>query len=242
MNIALILAGGIGSRVGAKIPKQFIEIQGKPILAYTLENFNNDANINAIEIVCHKGWMDFTKKLVGKYGINKVKWFVDGGETFQESTINGINNLKGKVKEDDIVVISFGVSPMTTSEIIDDNIRVCKQYGNAIASEEVVLLTCFKDNDYSTVKGLPRENLMGFSNPWSFKYGEISNVFKEGREKGILSQIDPHITSLYLALGKRLYFSKSNSLNIKITRKEDLDIFEGYLLLKEKREKENDQL
>lgn len=238
MNVAIILAGGIGSRVGTNIPKQFIEIEEKPILAYTLEIFQNNKNIDAIEVVCHKNWLNEMEHISKKYGITKQKWLTTGGNTFQESTMNGIFNLKGKLDKEDIVVISFGVSPMTTDEIIDDSIRVCKEHGNAIASEDMVLCTCIKDDEYSTTQSILRETIKGFSNPWTFQFGELCEAYKEAVDKRILDSLEPHTTSLYLALGKRLYFSKSTSTNIKITTKEDLDIFEGYLLLKKKREQE----
>ncbi len=235
MNVAIILAGGTGTRVGSRVPKQFIEIMGKPILAYTLEVFQNNTNIDAIEIVCHKDWIDEAKSISLKYGIEKVKWITQGGDSFQASTVNGVFNLKNKIETEDIVVISFGVSPMTTDEVINDSIRVCKKYGNAIASEDMVLCTCIKDDEYSTTQSILRETLKGFSNPWTFKYGELLSAYEEAIDNGILEDLEPHTTSLYFALGKRLYFSKSISTNIKITTKEDLDIFEGHLLLKIKR-------
>lgn len=235
MNIAIILAGGTGSRIGANIPKQFIKIQDKPILAYTLEVFQNNDNIDIIEVVCHKDWIEESKGICKKYAITKVKWFVEGGNTFQTSVMNGIFYLKDKINNDDIVVISFGVSPLTTDEIINDSIKVCKEHGNAIASEDMVLCTCIKDDEYSTTQNILRETLKGFSNPWSFKYGEVCALYEQAINDGKLASIEPHTTSLYLEYGKCLWFSKTNSLNIKITTPYDLDMFEGYLLLQEKR-------
>lgn len=241
MNIAIILAGGTGTRVGAGIPKQFIQVQNKPILAYTLEIFQENPLIDAIEIVCHKDWLDDVEEICIQYGTTKKRWICTGGATFQESTMNGIVNLKGKIADDDIVVISFGVSPMTTQEEIDDCIRVCSAHGNAICAANMDLLLGQSDesgND-STVIGIPRDKVKGFANPWAFKYKELLQVYEEAKAKRILDIVDPHITSIYLALGKRLWFSKHNRQNIKITYKEDLDAFEGWLLVKEKRRKEN---
>lgn len=236
MNVAIILAGGTGARVGAGIPKQFIEVNNKPILAYTLEIFQKNPNIDAIEIVCHKDWLDDVENICTKYGIDKKRWICVGGETFQESTINGIYNLKGEISYDDIVVISFGVSPMTSQEDIDDSIKVCEKHGNAIASVDIDLCTCIKDDDYSSTQNIIRETLKGFANPWTFKYGELYEVYEKAKDLGILNKLEPHTTSVYLALGKRLWFSKSSTSQVKITRKEDIDVFEGLLLLKEKRQ------
>lgn len=238
MNIGVILAGGTGTRVGAGVPKQFIEVLDKPILAYTLEIFQKNENIDAIEIVCHKDWEDEVDGICEKYGITKKEWTCIGGATFQESTMNGIMNLKGKINAEDIVVISFGVSPMTPQEDIDDSIRVCKEHGNAIASADIDLCTCIKDDEFSTTQNIIRETLKGFANPWTFKFGELCEAYEEAVRRGILKSLEPHTTSLYLALGKRLWFSQSTSAQCKITHKEDIDIFEGYLLLKQKRESE----
>ena len=238
MNIAIILSGGTGTRVGANIPKQFIEVQGKPILAYTLENFQNDSEIDAIEIVCHKEWVQNVKNICSKYNIGKLRWLTNGGTTFQESTLNGIFNLRDKISRDDIAIIAFGVSPLCTEDIINDSIRVAEKYGNGISAENSPLCTCIKDDEYSTTQNLIRETIKGFSCPWTFRYGELLDVYNEAIRRGILDELEPHTTSVYLALGKRLWFSKSSGYNFKITVKEDLDKFEGLLMLKEKRESE----
>ena len=236
MNTAIILAGGTGTRVGANIPKQFIEVHGKPILAYTLENFQNNSEINAIEVVCHKDWVQNVNNICSQHSISKLKWLTNGGTTFQESTLNGIFNLRGRISRDDIVVIAFGVSPLCTKDIIDDSIRVAQKYGNGISAEDSPICTCIKDDEYSTTQNLIRETIKGFSCPWTFRYGELLDAYDEAIRKGILDEIEPHTTSVYLALGKRLWFSKSSGYNFKITVKEDLDKFEGLLILKERRE------
>lgn len=233
MNVAIILAGGTGTRVGAGIPKQFIKIRNKPILAYTVEIFQKNNNIDAIEIVCHKDWTDEVKNMILYYSFSKVKWICDGGNTFQESTLNGIFYLKNKISSDDIVVISFGVSPLTPQEDINDSIRVCKEHGNAIAAADIDLCTCIKDDSFSSTQNLIRENLKGFANPWTFRFGELCEAYEEAMRRGILDRLEPHTTSLYFALGKRIWFSKSTASQIKITRKSDLVFFEGWLLLNE---------
>lgn len=238
MHVAIVLAGGTGTRIGADVPKQFIRIQGKPVLAYTLERFQNNKNIDAIEIVCHSQWFSETEAIAKKYGITKLRWICPGGSTFQESTMNGIFNLKQTLSPEDMVILSFGVSPMTTDEIIDDSIRVCEKYGNAIAAEDMTLCTCIMDNEISSTQSILRETLKGFSNPWAFNFGEVCSAYETALEQGILDDLEPHTTSLYFALGKRLYFSKTNRQNFKITTREDLDIFEGLLLLEQNRHRE----
>lgn len=237
MNVGVILAGGTGSRIGAGIPKQFIEVAGKPILVYTIELFQNNENIDAIEVVCHKDWIDVVKGYVDQYGLTKVQWVVLGGNTFEESTMNGIFNLKDKINKDDIVVISFGVAPMTTDEEINDSIAVAKEHGNGISAAKMDLLLCEMEDEKCSNTFLVRENIRGFSNPWSFNYGELLEAYAEAEEKELIGKVEPHITSLFFALGKTIWFSKSDRRDIKITYKEDLETFEAYLLLKEKKGK-----
>jgi 2-C-methyl-D-erythritol 4-phosphate cytidylyltransferase len=235
MNIAIVLAGGTGNRVGGNTPKQFIEVFGKPILAYTLEIFQNDPEIDAIEIVSHKDWIDETKSICSNYKITKTKWFCVGGSSFQESTKNGVFNLKDKISRDDIVVITFGVSPMTPISDINDSISVCKLHGNGIAATDIDLCTCLKDDSVSSTHGVLRETLKGFANPWSFKFGELCDAYEEIIKLGKFESLEPHTTSLYFALGKRIWFSKSTTPQVKITRKSDIDTFEGFLLLKKEK-------
>jgi 2-C-methyl-D-erythritol 4-phosphate cytidylyltransferase len=97
MITAMILAGGVGSRVGAGRPKQFVEILDKPVLAYTIEIFQNHPEIDAVEVVCHKSWKDYLAEMLHRYNLTKVKWVTDGGETFQDSVMNGVKNLKDKI-------------------------------------------------------------------------------------------------------------------------------------------------
>ena len=122
MNVPIILAGGVGSRVGADRPKQFIEILGKPILVYTIEAFQNHPEIDAIEVVCIESHIDYLKELVEKFNLDKVKWITPGGKDFQHSVINGFNNLKGKLDDKDIVLVHYGASPFISEDIISDAI------------------------------------------------------------------------------------------------------------------------
>ncbi|MEE0901100.1 MAG: 2-C-methyl-D-erythritol 4-phosphate cytidylyltransferase, partial [Methanobrevibacter sp.] len=150
MNVPIILAGGVGSRVGADRPKQFIEVLGKPILVYTIEAFQNHPEIDAIEVVCIESHMDYLRELVEEYNLDKVKWITKGGVDFQHSVINGVKNLKGKIDDDDIVLVHYGASPFVQADIISDAIRVCKEKGNSSPAMSSPLLVGTNDGDKST--------------------------------------------------------------------------------------------
>ena len=243
MNVAVILAGGVGSRVGADRPKQFIEVLGKPVLAYTLEAFQKHSEIDAIEVVCHKLWKDYLQEMIRQHGLDKVKWVADGGETFQESVLNGIYYLKDKISEDDIVLVHFGASPFVTEEIITDCIKVCKEKGNAISTTDYFLLSGVKnstqsveDPDNYSDQYINRDTVAIMNSPHAFKYGFIKGLYDEAIQTGVINEVEPHTTTLMYKMGKRIFFAKGSQTNIKITRKEDLTLFEGYVMQKHEHE------
>lgn len=238
MNVAVILAGGVGNRLGAGIPKQFIEVLGKPVIAYTLELFQDHPEIDAIEIVCVKTHIDHVKEIVEKYGFTKVRWVVPGGADFQGSVKRGIEGLEGKVAEDDIAIVHFSASPMISPDLISDAIRVAKEKGNAISTTNFYLLAGKKDDETKSSTWIDRETVAVMSGPMAYQHGYISALYKKADELDILDEIAPHTTALMYKLGETVYFSKGNQLNIKITNKEDLDLFEGYVLMKQKRARE----
>jgi 2-C-methyl-D-erythritol 4-phosphate cytidylyltransferase len=239
MNIAVILAGGVGSRVGADRPKQFIEILGKPILAYTVEKFNSHPEVDAIEIVCVESHLEYLREMVNEYNLDKVKWITKGGDTFQGSVKNGIANLKNKICDDDIVLVHFGASPFIESDIISDAIRVCAEKGNAISTTNFIYLSGIKDDDTKTTKYIDRDTICCMNTPHAFRYKFICDLYDEGERTGVINRVEPHTTTMMYELGKPIYFSKGTQTNIKITTKEDLDLFEGYVLLQQKRLKES---
>jgi 2-C-methyl-D-erythritol 4-phosphate cytidylyltransferase len=239
MNIAIILAGGVGSRVGADRPKQFIEILGKPVLAYTVEKLNNHPLIDAVEIVCVESHIEYLREMVNKYNLDKVKWITKGGATFQGSVMNGVNNLKYKISDDDVVLVHFGASPFVEEDIITDAIEVCKEKGNAISTCDFFLLSGIKDDNTKSSTWIDRDSIACMNSPHAFKYKFIYDIYQEAVETGVIDEVEPHTTTLMYKMGKTIYFSKGNQTNIKITTKEDLDLFEGYVLMKQKRLAEN---
>lgn len=242
MNVAVILAGGVGNRLGANIPKQFIEVLGKPVLAYTIEAFEQHPNIDSVLVVCVKPYIDYMWKIKEKYGLSKLKWVTEGGTTFQDSVLNGIKYLEDKISKDDIVLVHFGASPFITGDIITDAIRVCKAKGNAISTTDYYLLSGKKKSTASVTNPdnyseeyIERDTIAIMNSPHAFKYGFIADLYKEAIETGIIDTVEPHTTTLMYAMGKKIFFSYGSQNNIKITRKEDLDLFEGYVLMKMKR-------
>ena len=127
MNIALIIAGGSGSRMGQDIPKQFINVYDKPIIVYTLESFQKHPEIDAIEVVCIDGWHDVLWAYAKQFGIEKLKWVVSNGYTAQESIRNGLLGFRGQCNEDDIIIIHDGIRPIVDDFVLSEIILKCKK-------------------------------------------------------------------------------------------------------------------
>ena len=245
MNIAIILAGGVGSRVGAKdengnaIPKQFVEVFDKPVLAYTIDAFQNHPLIDAIEVVCIESYIDYMKELKQKYNYTKLKWVASGGATFQESVMNGVYYLEGKIQDDDIVLVHFGASPFVTDDIITDSIRVAKEKGNAISTTDFFVLSGIKANTKSVTSEdnyseqyINRDTIACMNTPHAFNYSFINNLYKEAVATGVINEVEPHTTPLMYKMGKKIYFSKGSQTNIKITKKEDLELLKAITFFK----------
>lgn len=236
MNYVIIIAGGVGSRLGAKVPKQFVEVLGKPIIAYTMEHFQNHTEIDAIELVCVDGYQEHLKSIADKYGINKVFKIIKGGSEYERSIMNGVAGLEGIAKPDDVVMVHWAASPFISEEIISDNIRVCKEKGNAISACYSYLLYGTNDGECSK-KSINRETFMTLSAPQSFLYKLITDIYRQVEENKMFDYIEAHTPAFMTELGIPIYFSKGSHSNIKITEKEDVDLFFGYQLVKKYKEK-----
>ncbi|MBP5406281.1 2-C-methyl-D-erythritol 4-phosphate cytidylyltransferase [bacterium] len=229
MNVAIIIAGGSGSRMGQDIPKQFINVYDKPVLIYTLEGFQKHPQIDAIEVVCIDGWHDVLWAYAKQFNISKLKWVVSGGSTGQESIRNGVYNLESKCSEDDIVIIHDGIRPLVDETVLTDVILKAQQYGNAVTSlpynEQIFVV----DDDISTVKYIPRETLRRVSTPQAYKFSKLLWGYKKAFAEGIGIYGSSYTNTMMVELGERLYFAAGSDKNIKLTTKDDLEMFKAYL-------------
>lgn len=228
-NIAIIIAGGSGKRMGLDVPKQFVNVKGKPVIIYTLEAFENLPQIDAIEIVCIKGWENTLSDYIKKYNISKVKWIIEGGSTGQESIRNGVFNLKEELESDDNIIIHDAVRPMLDEEIILDVIAKCNIYGNGISSMPYNEQIFIKDDDISTSQYIPRETLRRMVTPQAYKFELIYNAYKEAFEKNIGISGSSYANTMMVELGHRLYFAAGSDKNIKLTTQDNLQIFKALL-------------
>ena len=227
-NIALIIAGGVGARMNQDIPKQFLNVYDKPVIVYTLEAFQKHPMIDCIEVVCLEGWHDVLKAYAKQFGIAKLENIVNGGENGQDSIRNGLYDIvKRHNDDDDIVLIHDAIRPMVSNEVISDNIRVCREYGNAIT---VIPCTAAMLKTFDSIESeeqVPRDNLKITQTPQAFFLKDIVAAHKLALSKGITNSVAS--CTMYIELGKKLYMSMGSEKNLKLTTTEDIEIFKALL-------------
>lgn len=229
-TIALIIAGGRGSRMHQDIPKQFLTVNEKPVIVYTLEAFEHHPEIDSIEVVCLKGWEPILRAYAKQFNISKLQYVVTGGKNGQDSIRNGLFELERHFNEEDIVLIHDAIRPMVSGEIISDCIIKTKLYGSAIASipcAEAILQT----EDGNTSSGsYPRNLLRRAQTPQGFPLGRICDIHRRALEVGITNSVAS--CTLMIEMGEQVHFSAGSDKNIKLTSIEDFDIFKSLLAVK----------
>ena len=229
MNIALIIAGGKGQRMQQEIPKQFLNVNDKPIIIYTLEHFQKHPEIDAIEVVCLEGWHDILWAYAKQFGIDKLKWVITGGDTAQESIRNGVLELQGGCKPEDIVVIHDGIRPLVEDFVLTDVMVQCKKHGNAVTSlpyNEQIFVT---GDGETTTQYVPRDTLRRVSTPQAYQYEKLLWAYEKAFSENIGIQASTYANTLMVELGERLYFAAGSDKNIKLTTKDDLELFKAYM-------------
>lgn len=227
MNIALIIAGGVGVRMGADIPKQFLKVDNKPVVAYTMEVFQKHSLIDVIAVVCVDGWTDDLAMYAKQYSITKLKHIILGGKNGQDSIRNGVYELEKIYGKDAIVLIHDAIRPLLSGDIIVDCIKVTEQYGNAITvipCAEAMLVT---DNQINSSELYPRDQLKRTQTPQGFRLGAICDLHRRALEKGITNSVAS--CTLMVEMGEKVYFCKGSEKNIKLTTPDDMDIFRALL-------------
>ncbi len=229
MNIALIIAGGSGNRMGQDIPKQFIHIDGAPIVIHTLMCFQRHPDIQEIAIVCLKGWETVLQSYANQFSITKLKYIFPGGKSGMESIHNGIYGLlEAGCKNDDLVLIHDAVRPLLPQDIISNNIAICKAYGYAVTGIKCREAILESADGFTTTTSIPRDTLIRTQTPQTFRLGNIIAAHEEAREKGITESVAS--CTLCAELGNReMHIVPGSEKNIKVTTVEDLEILKALM-------------
>lgn len=222
---ALIFAGGTGKRMNTKtLPKQFLELHGKPIIIHTIEHFESHPEIKDIVVVCVDDWLDYCKDLLAKFNIKKVSQVVPGGETGQMSIFNGLEALREKYQgNDDYVLIHDGVRPLIDEEIIAKNIESVKKYGTAITVKPVIETVVQVDEEDIINNVIERSTCQTAVAPQSFVLSEIYSLHMRAQAEKLFDMTDSATLARYYGLS--LHTVMGGSENIKITTPSDFYIF-----------------
>lgn len=239
MNIAIIIAGGSGQRMKQEIPKQFLNVNDKPVIIYTLTAFQTHPDIDEIGVVCIEGWHDILAAYARQYKIDKLKWIVPGGENGQSSIRNGVFEAEKRYKGEDILLIHDAIRPMVSHEIISDCIVQCKQYGSAVSAIpcNTAVLRKMKEMNSCSREVVLREEMAMTQTPQAFPVGKLTEVHRQALEKGITNSVAS--CTLMVEMGQEVHFSIGTETNIKLTTPDDLEIFKALLSLDRRKKYES---
>ena len=229
MNIALLIAGGSGNRMGQDIPKQFMHVDGCPIIVHTMVCFQKHPDVDVIAVVCLKGWETVLQAYANQFNITKLKHIFPGGNSGMESIHNGIYGLRDEgYSDDDLVLIHDSVRPLLSQDIISSNIATCKAYGYAITGIKCREAILESEDGFSTSISIPRDKLIRTQTPQTFRLRNILNVHEEAKNKGITDSV-ASCTLVAEVGGREMHIVPGSEKNIKITTVEDLEILKALM-------------
>lgn len=234
MNAAVIFAGGTGKRMrSGATPKQFLELHGKPIIIYTLEQYDTHPEIDGIVVICVEDWIDYLRKLLRKFAIEKVRAIVPGGATGQASIFNGLKAAEQCFPGDTIVLMHDGVRPIIDADTISRNIACAKENGNAITVAPAIETIALRgDGDDAQIEDIiDRSHCALAKAPQSFVLSQLLAAHRQAVEEGYLDAIDS--ACLMRHFGHALFTVQGSSDNIKITTPADFYMFRAIMEAKE---------
>lgn len=229
MNIALLIAGGSGNRMGQDIPKQFMHVDDRPIIIHTMLCFQRHPDIDAIAVVCLNGWETVLQSYANQFNVTKLRWIFPGGACGQESIHNGIVGLQeAGCADTDMVMIHDGVRPLLEQEVISNNIATYKAKGNAITGivcREAILESTDGQSSHGSI---PRDNLIRTQTPQSFSLGDLLRLHEEAQRRGVMNSVATCTLAVELNF-MELYLSPGSEKNIKVTTTEDIEILKALM-------------
>lgn len=230
-NYVILLAGGVGKRMQSAIPKQFIKVNDKPIIVHTIENFQENPQVEKIVVVCVKSWMEHVTGLVKQYSLSKVEWIIEGGATGHDSIRNGVFFLEDKINSDDYIIVHDAVRPFLPQKTLDEVIRVAHEKGNASSSIVCHPPIVYKDDSESGTTDIDRERVILTASPQVYKYSIVLACYSKAEKENLHDFT--FTSSLLIHCGERVFFAKGSTCNIKITEQEDISLFKALLKIKD---------
>lgn len=223
MNIGLILAAGLDPGFRMDIPKQFVIVENRPIIVYTLQAFQSHSEIDKIVVSCLPGWQEMVKVYSKQFGITKMAEIVEGGFDAQESSRRGLSWLRGICGPEDIVVIHDAIRPLVTDELISSSIDTCRRQGMGVAAVRSMDTIMITGDGVTGNKSISRYDIRRIQTPQAYRLGYLWEMHERALEKGICHCVDNN--SVVAQLGETICFSKGSDFNIKINTVEDVEMF-----------------
>lgn len=225
MNAALILAGGTDPRFQMDVPKQFVNVNNRPLIVYTLEAFQKHPDIDEIVVTCLDGWQEMVRVYGKQFNIGKLTKILPGGKDAQESTYHGLEYLKERMGKGDIVVVHDAIRPMVSERIITKSMQMCRKRGMGVAATYIMDTIMHSQNGNEGYKSINRYEIMKVQTPQAFDFEQIWKLHNRAIEEGKLGAWDN--SSMITNLGEKVYFSEGSDLNLKINTTEDVEMFKA---------------
>lgn len=242
MNVAMIVAAGSGRRFGGDVPKQFVEVLGRPVIAYVLDVLERSTLIDGIEVVCKPEHMALVSDIARRFGIAKLRWIAAGGATCQDSIRGGIYALREVMRDDDILMMHMAVAPMLTQAAVARSIGLCREKGCSFAAYPINICMGRRTAQAWTDEAVYKEDYIELNAPWTFRYGAVYDLYREADRRGLGRDARDYTVNLWLQTGHRAYtYPGCEEGRLKITTPHDLKLFEALLLAK-RREAAGDAL
>lgn len=230
MNIAVILAAGADPTFRMDIPKQFVNVYNRPVIVYTMETFQRHPEIDAIMVACLKGWESMVEAYAKQFGITKLKWVIQGGESGQETSKRAVDRLAEECAEEDIIMLHDAIRPMVSDDIISDSIHTCRRKGMGIAAVTSMDNVMMTDDGVTGKLSISRHAFRRIQTPQTYCLGDLKKAHDEAAEMGIAGENDTN--NMISRLGRNVNFSKGSDKNLKINTVEDVAMFKALYSMK----------
>ncbi len=230
MNVALILAGGTDAKFQMDIPKQFVNVNNRPIIVYTLETFQKHPEIDEIIVTCLDGWQEMVRVYGKQFNITKLTDIISGGKDAQESTYKGLQLLKDRMGKGDMVVIHDAIRPLVSEEIISKSMEMCRKKGMGVAATHIMDTIMHSEDGKEGYQSINRYEIMKVQTPQAFDYESILELHERAIAEKCLGAWDN--SSMVTRLGEKVYFSEGSDVNMKINTVEDVAMFKALYIMK----------
>ena len=228
MNIVMLMMGGSGTRFGAEIPKQFVRVNGRPVFSYILEAYDKNPDIDRIAIVTHKDWVEYVRMWKKRMHADKLTTITVGGPTRSESVKNGLTAIHEYASDEDIILIHDATHPYMDAEGTRGVIEGVRQYGGAtLAQFQYDTVYQMNEDTHLLERVVPRQTIVSGASPEAFLYKDLYRIYTTASLEELESMTSAGAIALHN--GIQMLVVPANVVNLKITYKNDMDVFREML-------------